>query len=249
MGMSERLDAFLAHRGFGTRSEARDIIRGSKVTVNGKICRDCGEHVEDQEIRVHGDIVVSGPTEATLILHKPIGYACSHDEREAPLVEELLKGPFENLPLETAGRLDRDTSGLLIVTTDGELIHALTNPRKKLIKRYRIEYTGKLSSHAVERCQSGFILDDDPRATLPAKLVLTETSDSGGQSHATLFLSEGRYHQVRRMVAELGGTVTALHRDKIGALSLPSDLAPGACREISPSERDQLLNPAELPAA
>jgi 16S rRNA pseudouridine516 synthase len=243
---SERLDAYLAHRGYGSRSETRDLVRRGFVTVDGKVCTDAGAHVAAEDVRVRGETVETAATAATLVMHKPVGYACSHDERESPLVEELIEPSLRHLALETAGRLDRDTSGLLIVTTDGDLIHALTNPRRKLVKRYRITYSGKLSHHAVQRCAKGMTLDDDPRPLLPAKLVIT---DHGDISHATLFLSEGRYHQVRRMIAALGGTVVTLHRDRVGSLTLPNDLEPGKSRELTARELELLLTSDELPVA
>jgi 16S rRNA pseudouridine516 synthase len=186
-----------------------------------------------------------GATSATLVFHKPLGYACSHDPQEAPLVEALIPPAFQHLSLETAGRLDRDTSGLLVLTSDGNLIHALTNPRKHLEKRYRITYRGKLSAHAVKRCAKGILLEGDPKPTIPALLEL-DGEDDDGCGLATLHLHEGRYHQVRRMIAALGGEVIRLHRDRIGGLNLPTDLAPGQMREISASETGSLLSRREL---
>ncbi len=242
--MAERLDAFLSHRGFGSRSETRDIIRAGGVTVAGAICRDPSRHIAGETIAVRGDDVVEGPHAATLLLHKPGGYACSHDEREMPLLEELYPAELRHLGLEPAGRLDRDTSGMIVVTSDGQLIHSLTNPRKKLLKRYRVGYTGKLSAHAVERCAKGIMLDGDPRPTLPAKLVLLD-NDRDGVADAILYLAEGRFHQVRRMFAALGGEVVRLHRDRIGKLDLPGDIKPGESREISEYELGKLLDAEE----
>lgn len=238
--MNERLDAYLSRRGFGSRSEVRDLIRAGAVTLDGRPMRDPAHHVAQAAVAVRGTVIIDGPAAATLILHKPIGYACSHDVREAPLLEELIPAELRHLALEPAGRLDRATSGLIIVTTEGELIHALTNPRRKLVKRYRLTFSGRLSAHAVERCASGIMLDGDPRPTLPAKLVLLD-ADNRGIGRAILLLGEGRYHQVRRMIAALGGEVETLHRDRIGGLDLPSDLGPGMARELSEQERDLLL--------
>jgi len=142
------------------------------------------------------------------------------------------------IAIEPAGRLDRDTSGLLICTTDGQLIHRLTNPKRAVWKRYRIGYTGELSAHAVERCASGLSLPDDDRPTLPARLELH------GAGEASLHLCEGRYHQVRRMIGALGGEVIRLHRDRIGALELPADLTPGMCRALRPDEEPALFEPS-----
>lgn len=237
--MATRLDAFLSHRGFGSRSQVRGIIRSGRVTLAGQVCRDQGEHVDGNVVRVDGQIIAEGVESATLLLNKPLGYACSHDPKEAPLVEELVPEEFRHLALETAGRLDRDTSGLLVVTSDGTLIHSLTNPRRHLVKRYRVAYSGKLSYHAVARCAKGMQLEGDPNPTLPAELEL-HGEDADGLGLATLHLHEGRYHQVRRMFAELGGEVVRLHRDRIGGLDLPDDLAPGQMREIRASELARL---------
>jgi len=169
--VAERLDAFLAHRGHGSRSEVKARIRRGEVRIDGQVCRDPGTHVDPgADIRVGDETVADGIHEATLLLHKPVGYSCSHDQRESPTVDALIPETHRHLPSERAGRLDRMTSGLLVLTTEGDLIHRLTNPRRKLAKRYRIAYSGRLSSHAVERCAKGITLDGDPRPTLPAKL-------------------------------------------------------------------------------
>jgi 16S rRNA pseudouridine516 synthase len=233
--MANRLDAFLAHQGLGTRSEVRDLIRGGLVTVAGEICRDSARHLRGEAVTARGLPVVAGVSEATLLVHKPLGLACSHDPREIPLLESVYPDALVHLPIEPAGRLDRDTSGLLICTTDGQLIHRLTNPKQLIHKRYRVGYLGTLSAHAVERCASGISLPDDDRPTLPALL------EPHGAGEATLHLTEGRYHQVRRMFAELGAEVVRLHRDRIGALELPTDLAAGACRDLTASEQAALF--------
>lgn len=238
--MAYRLDAFLSHRGFGSRTQVRSLIRRGRVRLAGVVCHDQGEHVAEREVRVDGTVVAVGVFSATLLLHKPIGYACSHDEREAPLLEGLIPTEFRHLALEPAGRLDRDTSGLLVVTSEGELIHQLTNPRRHLPKRYRIGYRGTLSSHAVERCAKGITLEGDPRPTLPAVLTLEERE--ADLERATLILEEGRYHQVRRMIAALGGEVVTLHRDRIGSLALPGDLSPGQARIIADAELELLIS-------
>lgn len=237
--MSDRLDAYLSHRGFGSRKEVRELIHSGRVRLNGKRTIDHGAAVKGGEVLVRNQPVVDVLYDATLVFHKPLGYACSHDPAEAPLVDELVPQPYAHLSLNTAGRLDRDTSGLLVMTTDGPLIHRLTNPKKHLEKRYRVAYSGALSAHAVDRVAKGLALDDDPKPTLPAELQL-EGAAADGLSQATLLLSEGRYHQVRRMFAALGATVVRLHRDRIGWLDMPADLAPGAMRPITANELELL---------
>ncbi|MBN8526275.1 MAG: rRNA pseudouridine synthase [Planctomycetes bacterium] len=233
--MADRLDAFLAHQGLGTRSEVRGLIRSGLVTVGGVVCRNHAEPLRGRPVTARGRPVVAGPEDATLLLHKPLGLSCSHDPAEAPLLESAYPPELAHLPIEPAGRLDRETSGLLVCTTDGQLIHSLTNPKRTIWKRYRIGYAGTLSAHAVERCAKGIALPDDDRPTMPALLELP------GPGEATLHLREGRYHQVRRMIAALGGEVVRLHRDRIGALELPGDLPAGACRQLSPAEQAQLF--------
>lgn len=238
--MTDRIDAFLSHRGFGTRREVRDLIRRGVVSIDRRIVRDHGHHVAGGVVAVRGEEVPVGVFDATLLVHKPLGVACSHDPAEEPLLYDAVPMRWRNLGLESAGRLDRDTSGLLVLTTDGALIHRLTNPRKHLVKRYRIAYSGRLTAHAVERVAKGIELEGDDRPTLPAELQL-EDAGTDGLARATLLLSEGRYHQVRRMIAALGGEVVRLHRDRIGGLDLPADLELGAMREILPAELELLL--------
>ncbi len=233
--MSDRLDAFLSQNGFGTRSAVRQMIHFGAVKVEGRTIREHGHLVRGRRVTVRGQEVVELITSATLVLHKPLGHSCSHDPAEAPLVDELVPEAFRHLSMNTAGRLDRDTSGLLIVTTDGPLIHQLTNPKKHLEKRYRVVFSGVLSSQAVNRVAAGLQLEGDPKPTLPAELVLDGTN-AEGLGTATLLLAEGRYHQVRRMFEALGGKVERLHRDRIGGLDIPADLPPGAMRPITETE-------------
>ncbi len=238
--MAERLDGWLSRQGLGTRSEVRERIKAGRVRVGGTVIRDPARKV-DGPVEVDGAAIAERPDAATLLIHKPLGVSCSHDPREEPLVFDLVPAPWDHLAVEAAGRLDRDTSGLLVLTTDGQLIHALTSPKRHREKRYRIAYLGALSSHAVERVATGIALDGDDRPTLPARLELEPDGDDG-LGRATLWLREGRYHQVRRMIAALGGSVVRLHRDRIGALDLPADLAPGAVREARPDEIAALMS-------
>lgn len=227
--MSERLDAILAHAGHGTRSAVKELVRRGRVQVDGVVERDPGRRIAGQPITLDGE-PVSTRQDATLIVHKPIGHACSRDPDEEPLIDELYPDELAHLPIQPAGRLDRETSGLIICTTDGALIRRLTDPRKHVAKRYRIRYQGVLADNAERRCEQGFLIDGDEDPTLPSLLV------RDGPGSATMVLHEGRYHQVRRMIAALGGFVTALHRDRIGRLDLPADLAAGAARELTADE-------------
>lgn len=229
-----RLDAFLANAAVGSRSEVKKLVRKGRVLVDGLVVTDPTAKVSrDNAIVCQGEPVILPPAEAHLIMHKPAGFTVSRSEDEAPLVFQLLDPPLRRV-LEPAGRLDRMTSGLLVFSTDGGLIHRLINPKKKLPKRYRIGYHGELAPEAVALCAEGLDLEGDPKPTAPAELTLEEPSGELGR--ATLVLTEGRYHQVRRMIAALGGEVVELHRDRIGGLELPADLNPGASRELTADE-------------
>ncbi len=242
----QRLDAFLAHAGVGSRSEVRRLIRSRRiVTVDGETCIDPGRHVSTETIAVDGTIVAAAPTDVVLLMHKPLGHACSHDVAESPTVFELLDDVYTGTSLQCVGRLDRESSGLLVLTDDGQLNHALTHPKRKVPRRYRLVYEGELVPDAVQRVAEGIVLRDDERPTRPAVLTLGEAvagADASPPGHAaTIVLSEGRYHQIRRMIAALGGRVVSLHRDRIGRLELPADLAPGESRPATAEELERLV--------
>ena len=182
-------------------------------------------------IEVNGQFVRAPRREAlTVVMHKPVGLACSNDPREAPLVNDCLPAEWQNLGLNTVGRLDRATSGLLLLTNDGSLLHRLIHPKRKVPKRYQISYSGQLKGQSIQLVADGLTLADDPKPCLPAELILQT------EGQATMVIHEGRYHQVRRMIQCLGGEVTDLHRDRLGSLDLPKDLEPGSMREIRAEE-------------
>jgi 16S rRNA pseudouridine516 synthase len=235
-----RLDAYLARAGFASRREARDLIRRGAVQVDGSVCHDPARRVADETIEVQDQTIDSPWAQRDFVLHKPVGTACSNDQRESPLVFDLLSETLRRRSLLIAGRLDRATSGLLILTSDGDLVHRLTHPARKLPKRYRIEFDGELAVDSIDRCRRGLLLWGEDRPTRPAELELAESG------RATLTLREGRTHQVRRMIRALGGEVVSLHRDRIGCLVLPEDLPPGALRPLERRERALLLSDKSL---
>lgn len=235
-----RLDAYLSRAGLASRREARGLIRAGAVQVAGEVVRDPARRISDEEVTLDEEPVKAPGQTRDYLMHKPIGVACSHDEREAPLVFDLLDPVLRRRRLRLAGRLDRATSGLLVLTTDGDFVHRLTHPARHVEKRYRVAYTGSLANDAVERCREGLALPGDTRPTRPAELRLE------ADGRATLVLREGRTHQVRRMIRALGGEVEALHRDRVGALDLPGDLPPGDLRPLAPEERALLLTERSL---
>lgn len=237
---AQRLDAFLARNGAGTRSEVRRAIRRGLVTVGGAVVRDAATKIADEEdVHLAGHRVAALPASAHLAFHKPAGEACSDDPREAPLLAERYPERYRHLGLHVAGRLDRDATGLVIVTSDGAFTHRLIHPRRKVPKRYRVDYRGRLAADAERACRDGFVLGNDDKPTRPAELRRDEEASDGGR--ATLTLHEGRFHQVKRMFATLGAEVVALHRDRIGAYDLPGELAPGDHVHLADADRAALL--------
>ena len=182
-------------------------------------------------------------------LHKPRGFSCSHNPAESPIIDELLPQALRALGLQPVGRLDRDTSGLLVLTTDGRLIHLLAQPGSKIEKQYRIGYRGVLPEDAVARCERGISIEGYATPTLPACLVVErsarfQTADAGEQlGEATLVLHEGRHHQVRRMFRALRATVVTLHRERLGSYLLPGDLAPGELVALDATELGAVRSP------
>ena len=235
-----RLDAFLSRAGRGTRSEVRQLIRRGRVLLDGAVCRRAGEHVEGRVVQVDGDQVVAPADSLHVVLFKPLGVSCSHDPREAPLVDGLLPAAWRRLGLQMVGRLDRATTGLLVLTTDGALLHELTHPSRKVVKRYRVRFAGRLPADAAERCAEGFQIGKEERPTRSARLEV-EAAD-----RATIHLREGRYRQVRRMFRRLGVEVTALHRDRVGDYDLPEDLRPGEWALLEEEDLERLLRDSSL---
>jgi len=237
-----RLDAYCSYAGLGSRSTVKKPIRAGEVTVDGRVWRQPSARLpEGAEVRHRGGLLELPPRDLHVVLNKPVGHACSRDGREAPLIYELLPERWRPW-LESAGRLDRGSSGLLICSTEGDFIHRLIHPARKLHKRYRVRYRGTLPRDAVRRCAEGLRLPDTHKeiVTRPALLEL-QADDEAGFGRATLTIHEGRYHQVRRMFRALRCQVHELHRDRIGGLDLPADLPPGRCRELRAEETTALF--------
>lgn len=222
-----RLDQLLASLGYCSRSEARDWVASGAVTVRGEEARNVSTKADPAEVRVDGD-PLDHPDGLLLLLHKPLGLVCSHDTREGPNVYSLLPDRWRrrNPQITSVGRLDKDTSGLLLLTDQSPLVHRLTSPKHKVPKIYRATLDRDVSENLIPLFASGTLrLDDDDTPCAPAALKLLSPRD------AELTLTEGRYHQVRRMFAACGATVLTLHRSHFGDLSL-GDLAPGTWREL-----------------
>src|SRR5882724_6145596 len=227
VGLMRRLDQLLANLGYCSRREARDWIRSGRVTVGGKVVDDFAVKADPADIRLDGE-ALDHPVGLLLLLHKPTGLVCSHEEREGPNVYSLLPERWRrrNPAVASVGRLDKDTSGLLLLTDLSPLVHRLTSPKHKVPKVYRATVDRDLAPELVALFASGTIhLEDEKSPCAPAELKIVSPRE------AEVTLIEGKYHQVRRMFAAGGATVLTLHRERFGALEL-SDLTPGKWREL-----------------
>lgn len=242
-----RLEDILYSQGFGTRRVCAGLIQQGLVQVlnDGGLARTCtdgGEafELEGLQLRVQG-VDWYCYAVACIMLNKPAGIECSQKPSAWPSVYTLLPDPLRQRPskgstqgVQAVGRLDQDTTGLLLLTDDGQLIHKLASPKKHVQKVYEVTLKHEADERLVARLLQGVVLDDDPKPVLAAAAELT------GATHLRLTLTGGKYHQVKRMVAAAGNRVEALHRSQIGGLSLPADLAPGQWRWLSAADRAAL---------
>lgn len=222
-----RLDQLLANLGYCSRSEARRWIDDGRVTIDGQPATSPAQKVTPNAVRVD-DAPLDHPEGLLLVLHKPLGLVCSHDEREGPNIYSLLPDRWRrrNPVVTSIGRLDKETSGLLLLTDQSPLVHRLTSPKHKVPKLYRATVDRDLSPELVPLFASGTLtLPGETAPCAPAELAIVSPRE------ATLTLTEGRYHQVRRMFSAVGAHVLTLHRERFGHLTL-ADLAPGQFREL-----------------
>lgn len=225
----ERLDKRIAATGRWSRKEARDLIRAGRVSVEGAACRAPEAKVgEDAPVVVDG-VPISADRPVYLMLHKPAGVVSSTDEPEEQTVLDLLGEEYQNIGLFPAGRLDKDTEGLLLLTNDGPLAHRLLAPKSHVDKVYYVEVSGILDQEDVEAVRQGVTLGDGYEC-LPGELELL----SSNSAHITLH--EGKYHQVKRMLAARGKPVTYLKRIKFGPLALDESLPKGSWRPLNDKE-------------
>jgi 16S rRNA pseudouridine516 synthase len=226
-----KLAQVLFSQGFGSRRGCAALIRGGRVAVAGAVCDDADAELDTANLVFTVDGVAWSYRErALLALHKPPGYECSQKPRHHASVYSLLPAPLRQRDVQAIGRLDEDTTGLLLFTDDGQLIHRWTAPKHHLPKVYEVACKHPVDARQVEQLVSGVRLLDD------AVDVRAAACAAVGSHGLRLTLTEGRYHQVKRMVAAAGNRVERLHRSRFGAFELPSDLAPGLWRWLDGPE-------------
>ncbi len=220
-----RADQVLFTQGFGTRRVCAGLIEAGHLSVAGRVIDDPTEDLatDGLVLQVQGK---DWPfhAKALVLLNKPAGYECSTKPKHWPSVLSLLPAPLRTRGVQPVGRLDQDTTGLLLLTDDGALIHRLSSPKKHVPKVYQATTAEPVTPAQVAALLAGVVLHDDP-----APVRAAAASSSGG-CQLTLTLTEGKYHQVKRMVAAVGNEVVGLHRSDYGALALGNSLAPGEWR-------------------
>ncbi|MDF9867145.1 16S rRNA pseudouridine516 synthase [Bacilli bacterium PM5-3] len=234
-----RLDKLLAHSGFGTRKDVKKIIRSGLVEVNGIIIKNDDFKVdENNDEIIVDDFIVEYNKDIYLMMNKPKGYVCANHDRIHETVFDLIP-EYNHCNLFCVGRLDIDTTGLLLITNDGAFSHSITKPKKKITKLYEAIVDGKIKSSDYEYFKKGVIIDDGYKC-LPANLELIE--EKTDYSIIRIEISEGKFHQIKKMVNAIGLNVLELKRLKIKDLELDSSLELGDYRLLDESEVKNLLH-------
>ena len=224
-----RLDKFICDCTELTRSQAGKVIRQGLVTVDQQLCKQPSTQVTAvQQIELDGELLkIIGLR--YFVMHKPAGYVCSTDDPDHNTVFTLMDEPMQSR-LHTVGRLDLDTTGLLLITDDGQWSHQISSPKHQCAKTYRAWLADPVDTSAIVLFEEGVMLNGEKHPTKPAQLEIVSPQE------CLLTIHEGRYHQVKRMFAALGNKVEKLHREQIGSFKLGADLAEGEYRELTLAE-------------
>ncbi|MBU4433946.1 MAG: rRNA pseudouridine synthase [Alphaproteobacteria bacterium] len=239
-----RLDRLLANLGYGSRKDVQALIAGGKVVLDGKVLKDIGAKVAvtadlPDRMTIRG-VAVDPPAPLVLLMHKPLGVVCSHKE-DGERIYDLLprRWRIRDPGLSTVGRLDKDTSGLILITDDGDYLHRVISPKRHVPKTYLATLDRPLQGGEGALFAAGeLMLEGEEKPLLPAQLAVIDPH------HARLTITEGRYHQVRRMFAAAGNHVVQLHRERIGGLSLPADLEAGQHVILTAAQAERVFDDA-----
>ena len=229
----ERLDKFLCSCTAYTRSQIKQVLKTGRVTVDGVPARDGSMKIDSQQVCLDGEMLGAIGT-VVLMLNKPAGFVTATEDKTEFTVMELLPAEYRHLQLKPIGRLDKATEGLLLFTNDGDLLHRLISPKKEVPKIYYARHEGIATETDVQAFAAGITLGDGT-VCLPAKLEIL------GAGESLVTVCEGKYHQVRRMLASRNLPVTYLERRQEGGITL-GDLPRGQTRELTPAELDCLMD-------
>ena len=229
----ERLDKILASQGAGTRSEVRKMIWAGRVAVDGEICRSIDRRLEPSEHEIAvGGVPLCYRKHLYIMMKKPEGAISASNDSHVQTVIDLLPPSLRRKGLFPVGRLDKDTTGLLIITDDGAFAHAVTSPGKKVFKTYRATLDGALTEADVTYLSEGALIDGGERC-LPAQVAVLDEESFVYE----IKIREGKYHQIKRMAQSVGRRVVSLERTAVGALTLDPSLGRGEARELTGPER------------
>ncbi len=229
------LERLLRSQGFGSRPDCRALVNEGRVTINGTRCNDPYADFECENLIVSVDGVPWRFRKfAYLALCKPANYECSHKPKHHPSVYSLLPRPLLTRGVQAVGRLDEDTTGLLLMTDDGQFIHTYTSPKKKIPKVYEVNTRHLIDDIQLSALLGGVLLNDEPEP------IAATACERLGERLLRLTVTEGKYHLVKRMIAAAGNRVEALHRSRIGGLVLASHLEPGQWMWLEANDLQQL---------
>ncbi|NMG74651.1 16S rRNA pseudouridine(516) synthase [Aromatoleum diolicum] len=236
-----QIERILHSQGFGSRKVCRNLIHAGRVSIDGRVLKNPAADFAPAGL----DFAVDGKTwryreKVFLMLHKPAGYECSHQTQFHSPVFALLPEALANRGVQCIGRLDQDTTGLLLLSDDGQFIHVWSSGKKRVPKVYDVTTRHPVDDALIASLLTGVQLHDEPAPIAAAACRQT------GERSLSLTITEGKYHQVKRMIAAAGNRVEALHRSRIGGLSLPDDLACGTWRWLEEADLAQLAAFADI---
>ena len=224
-----RLDYYLAHAANLSRKEAKIAIAKKRVTVNGQSVLKANCPVNDDDTVLFNDMPLTFIKDRYYMFYKPKGVVCATEDSEHPVVFDLLPHEIKK-ELKIVGRLDKDTSGLLLLTTDGQWLHRITSPRQDVPKTYLVELADEIDADGIAQLEQGVLLNGETNLTKSATVVLHH------KKKISLTISEGKYHQVKRMLAAIGNKVVELHRSQIGDVVLTDDMAEKDCIALTAAQ-------------
>lgn len=228
-----RIDKYLCDGSELSRTLAHRAIKQGRVQINNAVVSKFSIHVTDADLVTLDNTPISQTGQRYYMLHKPTAYVCANSDNDHPVVLDLLN-EINKDRLQICGRLDIDTTGLVLISDDGKWNHRVTSPNQDKTKRYQVNLAEVLETEAIKQLSEGIVLKGEIKPCRPAEIEHT------GSHSIILSISEGRYHQVKRMLAAVGNHVTGLHRISIGGIELDPELPPGEYRALTPKELEQL---------
>ncbi len=224
-----RLDKLISNSTSFTRSQAKFAIRGGKVKIDGVVAKNAAQQVTEESNVEYMGVAVNKAQPRYIMFNKPIGVVCANKDKDHATVFDSLFLPRQDT-LHVAGRLDLDTTGLVLITDDGQWLHRITSPKHNHKKMYLVELDSPITENQIRILNDGVQLKKEKKRSLPAEIEVIE------DQKIRMTISEGKYHQVKRMLAAVGNHVVTLHREKIAHIELDESLAEGQWRELTETE-------------